>query len=279
MWESDCEERWARKNWWVWTVVLEKTLESPLDCKEIQPVHSKGEQSWVFIGSTDAEAETLILWPPDAKSWLIWKDPDVGKDWGQEEKGMTEYEMVGWHYQLNGHGFRWTLGVGDGQGGLAWCGSRGHKKSDTTEWLNWTECKLKETAAPSWRFSSANLIVYLFYLSTEFVTWLSCHLRSNSTVLSSFWRVKLTPERYQVTSVPDSDMPTGPGHWLPAPLNYFWSYLTIRWQHPGSSLILKSGVLRAFHWCQGPSSPSTSQWMKVPTRKGIYQNPENKNPV
>ena len=118
--------------------MLEKTLESPLDYKEIQPVHPKGDQSWVFIGRTDVEAETPILWPPDAKSWLFWKDPDAGKDWGQE-KGPTEDEMVGWHHQLDGHGFGWTPGVGDGQGGLACLGSWGRKESDTTERLNWTE--------------------------------------------------------------------------------------------------------------------------------------------
>ena len=121
MWELDYKESWAPKNWCFWTVGLEKTLESPLDCKEIQPVRPKGNQSCVFIGRTDVEAETPIFWPPDAKSWLIWKDPDAGRDWGKEEKGMTEAEMVGWHRQLNGHGFGWTLGVGDGQGGLA-CG-------------------------------------------------------------------------------------------------------------------------------------------------------------
>jgi len=103
--QLDCEESWAPKNWCFWTVVLEKTLESPLDCKEIQPVHPKGDQSWLFIGRTDVEAETPILWPPDAKSWLIGKDPDAGKDWGQEEKGMTEDKMVGWHHWLSGHGF------------------------------------------------------------------------------------------------------------------------------------------------------------------------------
>ena len=122
-----------------WTVVLEKTLESPLDCKEIQPVYPKGDQSWVFTGRTDAEAETPILWPPHAKSWLIGKDPDAGRDWGQEEKGTTKDEMVGWHHQLNGHGFGLTLGVGDGQGGLACCSSWGCKESDTNEQLNWTE--------------------------------------------------------------------------------------------------------------------------------------------
>ena len=139
MWELDCEESWALKNWCFWTVVLAKTLESPVDCKEIQPVHSKGDQSWVFIGRTDFEAETLILWPPDVKSWLIWKDPHAGKDWEQEEKGTTEDEMVGWHHWLNGHGFGWTPEVGDGQGGLVCCGSWGHKESDTTEQLNWSE--------------------------------------------------------------------------------------------------------------------------------------------
>ena len=123
-------------------MVLEKTLESPLDCKEIQPVHPKGDQSWVFIGRTEVEAETPIFWPLDAKSWLIWKDPDAGKDWGQEEKGTTEDEMIGWHHWLNGHGFGWTPGVGDGQGGLACCGSWGHKESDMTERLNWTELKI-----------------------------------------------------------------------------------------------------------------------------------------
>ena len=137
--ELDCEKSWAPKNWCFWTVVLEKTLESPLDCKEIQPVHFKGDQSWVFIGRTDAKAETPVLWPPHGKSWLIGKDPDAGRDWGQEEKGMTEDEMAGWHHRLDAYEFRWTPGVGDGQGGLACCGSWGHKESDTTERLNWTE--------------------------------------------------------------------------------------------------------------------------------------------
>ena len=112
-----------QKNWCFWTVVLEKTLESPLDCKENQPVHPKGDQSWVFTGRTDAEADTPVLWPSDAKSWFTGKDPDAGKDCGQEEKGMTEDEMAGWHHRLDGHGFGWTLGVGDGQGGLVCCSS------------------------------------------------------------------------------------------------------------------------------------------------------------
>ena len=138
MWELDYKESWAPKNWCFWTVVLEKMLESPLDCKEIQPVHPKRDQSWVFIGRTDVEAETPILWAPDAKSWLIGKDPDAGKDGGQEEKGMTEDEMVGWHHWLDGHGIGGTPEVDDGQGGLACCGSWGCKELDITEWLNWT---------------------------------------------------------------------------------------------------------------------------------------------
>ena len=115
------------------------TLKSPLDWKEIQPVHPKGNQSWLFIGKTDTEAETPILLPRDGKNWLNGKDPDAGKDWGQEEKGMTEDEMAGWHHRLNGHEFEQILGVGDGQGGLACCSPRGHKESDTTERLNWTD--------------------------------------------------------------------------------------------------------------------------------------------
>ena len=105
MWELDYKESWELKNWYFWTVVLEKTLESPWDCKKIKPIHPKGNQSWIFIGRTDADAETPILWPPDVKNWLIWKDPDARKDWRREEKGTTEDEMVGWHHQLNGHGF------------------------------------------------------------------------------------------------------------------------------------------------------------------------------
>ena len=122
-----------------WTVVLEKTLESPLDCKDIQPVHSKGDQSWVFFGRNDAKAEAPILWPPQAKSWLTGKDSDAGRDWGQEKKGTTEDEMAGWHHQLNGHESAWTPGVGDGQGGLVCCNSWSRKESDMTERLKWTE--------------------------------------------------------------------------------------------------------------------------------------------
>ena len=125
----------------IWTVALEKTLESPLDCKEIQPIHSEGDQPWEFFGRNDAKAETPILWPPHVKSWLIGKDSDAGRDWGQEEKGMTEDEMAGWHHWLNGRESEWTPGVGDGQGGLACCDSWSRKESDTTEQLNWTECQ------------------------------------------------------------------------------------------------------------------------------------------
>ena len=143
IWELDYKESWVLKNWCFWTVVLEKTLESPLDCKEIQSVHPKGDQSWGFIGRTDVEAETSILRPPHAKSQLIWKDPIAGKDWGQEEEGTTEDEMVGCHHRLDGHGFGWTPEVGDGQGGLVCFDSWGPKESDTTERLNWSELKAK----------------------------------------------------------------------------------------------------------------------------------------
>ena len=139
MWELDCEEGWVPKNWCFWTAVLEKTLESPLDCKEIQPVHSEGHQPWDFFGGNDAEAETPVLWPHHVKSWLIGKDSDAGRDWGQEEKGTTEDEMDGWHHSLHGRESGWTLGVGDGQGGLACYDSWGHKESETTEQLNWSD--------------------------------------------------------------------------------------------------------------------------------------------
>ena len=136
MWELDYKESWAPKDWCFRTVVLEKMLESPLDCKEIQPVHPKGNQSWVFMARTDAEAETPILWSPDAKNWLIGKDPDAGKDWRWEEKGTTEDEVVRWHYRLNEPEFELAPGVG-GQGSLACCSPWGCKESDTTEQLNW----------------------------------------------------------------------------------------------------------------------------------------------
>ena len=172
MWELDREEGWAPKNWCFWTVVLEKTTESPLDCREIRPVHSEGDQPWGFFGRTDAKAETPILWPPHAKSWLIGKDPDAGRDWGQEEKGTPEDEMAGWHHRLDGHEFEWTPGVGDGQGGWR-AAIHGVTKSRTcwvTE-LNWTEY--------TWK------LVYCEMDSLRYYWWkykLACFLESSLTV-------------------------------------------------------------------------------------------------
>ena len=137
MWVLDHKESWVLKNWCFWTVVLEKTLENPLYCKEIQPVHPKGNQSWIFIGRTDAEAETPMHWPPEAKNWLIGKVSEAGKDWRWEEKGMTEDEMVGCYHWLDGQEFEQALGVSDGQGSLACWSLWGHKELDMTELLNW----------------------------------------------------------------------------------------------------------------------------------------------
>ena len=145
MWELDYKESWALKNWCFWAVVLEKTLESPLDCKEIKPVNCKGNHSWIFIGSSDAEAETPILWSPDVENWLLGRDPDAGKDWRQEENGTTEDEIGGWHHRLNGHEFEQAPGVGDGQVSLACCRPWGCKVSDMTEQLNWTDANRRLT--------------------------------------------------------------------------------------------------------------------------------------
>ena len=169
MWELDCEESSALKNWCFRTVVLEKTLESPLDCKEIQPVHPKGDQSWVFIGRTDAEAETLILWPPHAKSWLIGKDSDAGRDWGQEEKGMTEDEMAGWHHWLDGSLTWWTWVWVNSRswwwtgrpGVLRFMGSQRVGRDWATE-LNWTE-----------------LHFISFHLLFKFYSWFLIHYHSH----------------------------------------------------------------------------------------------------
>ena len=139
MWELDCEESWVLKNWCFWTVMLEKTLESPLDCKEIQPVHSEGDQPWDFFGRNDAKAGTPVLWPRHAKSWLIGKDSDAGRHWRQEKKRTTEDEMAVWHHGLDGRESEWTPGDGDGQEGLAFCDSWVCKESNTSERLNWTE--------------------------------------------------------------------------------------------------------------------------------------------
>ena len=162
MWELDCEESWVLKNWCFWTVVLEKTFESSLDCKEIQPVHSEGDQPWDFFGRNDAKTETPVLWPPHAKSWLIGKDSDARGDWGQEEKEMTEDEMAGWHHWLDES--EWTPGVGDGQGGLACWDSWGHEESDMTERLNWTE--LNYFKILYWFWHTSNFFHYHFHQLT-----------------------------------------------------------------------------------------------------------------
>ena len=138
MWELDHKESWVLKNWCFWNVVLEKMLESPLDSKEIKPMHPKGNQSWIFIGRTDAEGEASILWPLDVKNWLTGKAPDAGKDWRQEEKGTTEDELAGWQHWLNVHEFEQALGIGHGQESLVCCSPWGHKELDMTEQLNWT---------------------------------------------------------------------------------------------------------------------------------------------
>ena len=166
MWELDCEESWAPKNWCFWTVVLEKTLESPLHCKEIYPVHPKGDQSWVFIGRTDAKFETPVLWPPHEKSWLIGKAPDAGRDWGQEKKGMTEDEMAGWHPRLNGYELEWTLGVRDGQGGLACCDSWGAKSQ--TRLRDWTELNVTSREIKS-KSSNGNKKAEFYNLKKTFM--------------------------------------------------------------------------------------------------------------
>ena len=137
MWELEYKESWVPKNWYFWIVILEKTLESPFGCKEIKPVQPKGNQSWIFFGRTDIEAETPILSPPDMKNWLTGKDLDAGKDWRPWEKGMTENEMVGWHHRLNEHESQQTPDVGEGQGNLTFCHPWGHKESDMSERLNW----------------------------------------------------------------------------------------------------------------------------------------------
>ena len=162
MWELDYKESGAPKNWCFWTVVL-KTLESVLDCKEIQPVHHKGDQSWIFIGRTDAEAETPIVWPADMKSWLTGKDPDAGKDWRQEEKRIIEDEMVGWHHRLNGHEFELDSGVGDGQGSLACCSLASERvRRNRANELNWNN----SVQGFQFLYIFANIVIFL-----SFFTW------------------------------------------------------------------------------------------------------------
>ena len=182
--ELDCEESRVLKNWCFWTVVLEKTLESPLDCTEIQPVHPKGDQSWVFIGRTDAEAETPILWPPPAKSWLTEKDPDAGRGWGQEEKGKTENEMAGWHHRLDGHEFEWTPGVGDGQGALACCNSWGRRVGH--DWA--TELMLSEI-----NLIKTNTVWYHLFVESKKTQQTSEHNKKKQTH-------SLTESKFMVTN-------------------------------------------------------------------------------
>ena len=165
------QESWAPKNWCLWTVVLEKTLESPLDCKEIQPVHSKGTQSWIFIARTDAEAEAPILRPPNAKNWVIGKDPDAQEDW-RKEKGTTENEMVGWHHRLDGHEFEQALGFGDGQGSLVCCTPWGRRESDMTEWLNWAPLLPKAGSGLHCLRPRPNCSFYFYLARSSDVLWL-----------------------------------------------------------------------------------------------------------
>ena len=178
MWELHHKEGWALKNWCFWTVVLEKTLESPVDSKEIKPVHPKGNQPWRFTGRIDAEAEAPILWPPDVKSWLTGKDTDAGKDWGQEEKGTTENEMIGWHHQLNVHEFEQPLGDGEGQGSLVCCSPWAAKSRTWLSEKNNNRGNGKDTRHGSWNPRSVwgitcipfNIIKHLLD-TTHFTKW------------------------------------------------------------------------------------------------------------
>ena len=179
MWELDYKESWALKNWCFWTVILEKTLESPLDCKEIQPVHPKGNQSWIFMGKTDAEAETPTVWLPDAKNWLTGKDPGAGKDW-RRRRGR---QRIRWHHQLNGHEFGWALGVGDGQGGLVCCSPWGFKELDMTEQLNWTE--LNWTLCYQVIFLNLLGFIFLIFVSLVLLTILFWRLDEAHTAIST----------------------------------------------------------------------------------------------
>ena len=198
MWELDYKESWVWKNWCFWTVVLEKTLESPLDCKGILPVHHKGDQSWVFIGRTDIEAKTPIHWPPDVKNWLIGKDPDAGKDWRQEAKGTTEDEMIGGHHQLDGHEFEQTPGVGDGQGGLVCCSPWSHNESDMTERLNrnWSSVSRGTLIHQSIyqccfliNYLSPGVISYFFLLIIIFIKFNITYILHSSVYLMHTWAI------------------------------------------------------------------------------------------
>ena len=183
MWQLDCEESWVPKNWCLWPVVLEKTLESPLDCKEIQRVHSKGDLSWVFYGRNDAKAETPELCPPHVQSWLIGKDFDAGRDWWQEEKGMTEDKISGWHHWLDQRESEWTPGVGDGQGGLACCDSWRRKESDMTQRLNWTELM-----SLLLNMLSRFIITFLPSNKRLLISWLQSQITTNCGKFLKRWK-------------------------------------------------------------------------------------------
>ena len=172
LWELDYKESWVLRNWCFGTLVLKKTLESSLDCKEIQPVHPK-DQSWIFIGRTDAESP--ILWPPDAKNWLTGKEPDAEKDWRREEKGTTDDEMVGWHYQLNGHEFKQALGVGDGQGSLACCSPWEHRVGHS--WV--TELNIFLDSTYKWYYM---IFVFLYLTLLSMIIYRSIHVAANGVI-------------------------------------------------------------------------------------------------
>ena len=195
MWELDYKESWTLKNWWFWSVVLEENLQSTLGCKKIKPVNPKLNQSWIFIGKMDAEAETLILWPPDGKKWLIGKDPDAGKNWKQEEKGITEDEMIGWHHQLDEHEFEQAPGDGYGQGSLMCCSPWGRKESEMTEQLNWTEpwSILLGVQNVNWMLTEAEPRILSHTCCLWGDAWLSASqfLLSNFISILNFWNYKL----------------------------------------------------------------------------------------
>ena len=218
MWELDCEESWALKNWCFWTVVLEKTLQSPLDCKEIQPVHSERDQPWDFFVRNDAEAETPVLWPPHAKSWLPGKDSNGGRDWGQEEKGTTEDDMAGWHHRLDGCESEWTPGVGDGPGGLACCDSRARKESDMTEQLSWTELN----ARSSWVLYSVLWIMSFSGSASENRHWDHPCVRAGKCSLYLDPQAWVISHTFAVMSN-SQNTPDIPLHFfLTVQLSYFW---------------------------------------------------------
>ena len=183
-WELEYKESWALKNWCFWTVVLEKTLDSPLNCKEIQPVHLKGNQSWIFIGRTDAEAAAPILWPFDVKNWFTGKDPDSGKDGRQEEKGATENDMVGWHHWLNGHDFEKALGAGDGQGILLCCSPWVAKSR--TRLNDWTELNLNNREKRKWKTATVSGTCGLITKEVTFILHFLCHIRTNVGAVNTF---------------------------------------------------------------------------------------------